>query len=476
MFKKILLVGFGPHSERIYAPILHELEDCKRLKVTCVLELAENIEATKVKATDLGLTPDVIAIQKTKNGELTQDLKIFLDDLQNKYLFDGVIIATEPTQHRQYILWALENHLHILVDKPVTTYDNVSNDIFLAKKIEDDFRLFSSKYVDRSKAFIVNAQRRYHNGFRFVLEKISEISERFQIPVTSSQSMHSDGQWRFPDEIENQTYHPYNSGYGKVSHSGYHIIDMVNEFIKAGTVTGKEADEYEYFTKFVSPDGILKQMQFKNYEQIFSKDNNQINDKFATVDVDSFSKYGEIDSHTTITPKLHGINIGNYTISLMHNTFSRRNWINPGKDLYKGNGRVKHEYHNIVQGPLQTIQIHSYQSNDKHNINTKDDYSFGGNNHFDICIFRNNAVTGDDKPFELVSIDNLGNYDSSRLVTETTKKTVVFEFIDIMFGIKVPNDSYSHFLTHADSVRMMSMIYMSAHQSGKIVSTYKYES
>ncbi len=474
--KQILLVGYGPHTERVYAPCFYELEKDNRVRISCILEVAEKMEYTKEKVGAIGFTADVIEVNRTEKSSLSTELRLFLNNLNEKYHFDGICIATEPTQHKQYILWALEQKLHILVDKPITTYDDVSNNIALAQEINKDFQLFLSMYSDRTKAFIVNAQRRYHNGFRFVLSKIREISDRFQIPVTSIQSMHSDGQWRFPDEVITEVYHGYSSGYGKVSHSGYHIIDMVNEFVRAGKVLSKEADEYEYFTKFIRPDGILKQVSLDDYKSFFPDNGDQITGKFAQAKTQDLSKYGEVDSYTSITAKRHGVNIANYSINLMHNTYSRRSWIEPGKDLYKGNGRVKHEYHNIVQGPLQTIQIHSYQASDNHTHNTKEDYNFGGNNHFDICIFRNNILTGDEVPLQRVSIDDLGAYNTSRLVTELTKKTVVYEFVDIMYGKKKPEDSLSYFTTHEESVRIMSMIYESAHQSGKVINSYKYES
>lgn len=474
--KKILLVGCGPHAERAYIPTLLELENLGRIKLTCVLETKSKLSATKDMVVSQGFSADVVNVNSVKDGELTHNLQTQLDELHGKHNFDGIIIATEPTQHRQYILWALENKIHILVDKPLTTYDNVSNDIELAKRINDDFRLFLTNYNDRSKAFIVNAQRRYHKGFQLVIQKISEIAKRFQMPITSIQSMHSDGQWRFPDEITSLNYHPYNTGYGKVSHSGYHIIDILNEFVKAGNIPGKIADEYEYYTKFIRPDGIIKQMPLNEYSGFFPQEKAALQHKLSSAKIQDFSKYGEVDASSIITAKLHGVPIAQYTINLMHNTFSRRAWVQPSKDLYKSNGRVKHEYHNIVQGPIQTIQIHSYQSNDKHSVNTKEDYLFGGNNHFDISIFRNNILTGENEPLQQISIDNLDTYDSSRLITELTKKTVMYEFVDIMYNIKKPEDSYSFFPTHADSARMMSMIYQSAHQSGSNISTYKYES
>lgn len=48
--------------------------------------------------------------------------------------------------------------------------------------------------------------------------------------------MPEDTRWRLPAEIVSQDYHPYNQGYGKLSHSGYHCVDMVNCFLRTGMV------------------------------------------------------------------------------------------------------------------------------------------------------------------------------------------------------------------------------------------------
>jgi len=52
--------------------------------------------------------------------------------------------------------------------------------------------------------------------------------------------------------------------------------------------------------------------------------------------------------------------------------------MNPAiEDLYKSNGRVKHEYHNIQQGPFQNIQVHSYQKEDKQEESNELDWLLG---------------------------------------------------------------------------------------------------
>ncbi len=139
--------------------------------------------------------------------------------------------------------------------------------------------------------------------------------------------------------------------------------------------------------------------------------------------------------------------------------------MKPGKDLYKGNGRVKHESHIIQQGPFQCIQIHSYQSNDKHDINTVEDGLFGGNNHFDIAVFRNADMFGQrEKPLRLYNLrdkDLFQNYDSNLLVQNVSKEFVVLEFINFIQGKIQKKDLLSNFDSHEIPMRIMSSIYKS---------------
>lgn len=315
--------------------------------------------------------------------------------------------------------------------------------------------------VNKGNAFIINVQRRYHPGFKFVFNKIKEISEQFNIPVTAIQSSHCDGQWRLPTEIVTQNYHPYNTGYGKGSHSGYHIFDSVYNFYKYGITDLKRPDAIEAYASFVQPDGFIKQLSYSDYQTIFGDDYSSVSKFSDEALIDKFKSYGEMDISGTYRFLKEEVNICNISINLMHNGFARRTWVKPGKDLYKGNGRVKHEYHNIQQGPFQNIQIHSYQSNDKHDTNTEEDFLLGGNNHFDIYVFRNNKLTGDTKPLEKYSINNIEDCDSQKLVVEQTKHAVVEEFIKYVLGYLNKQDLLSNIEDHVVPVKLMSMTYQS---------------
>lgn len=471
-YANVLLIGCGPHAKRVYVPAIKNLEKRNIAKLCAVVELEEAKNLTR----DYFGTDKVkqLYVERTPSEyELAAETSKALDKIVAEEGINAVIIATEPLAHMQYALWATKNKLHILMDKPISTHTNVANDLTQATKIAHDFKLLQ-ELRDPSKAFIINAQRRYHPGFQLVRDRIAEIAQRFAIPITNMQTTHCDGQWRLPEEIITQAYHPYNSGYGKVSHSGYHLIDILSSYTDTSySKSRKNFDKYGVFTSFIKPTGLLDQQRRSDYLKVFGDKYNKVSNHSDEQLRTAFKNFGEVDSTSLITLYKNNEPICNISLNLMHNGFARRSWILPGQDLYKGNGRVKHEYHNIEQGPYQNIQIHSYQSKDKHDVNTADDYKVGGNNHFDIYIYRNSDVVGG-KPLEIITAEELkGKTDfEGKLITETVKHNVVNEFIEIVLGTRQVKDTESDLSTHGLSATLMSLIYQSGNQRKEIFQEY----
>ena len=472
----IMLIGCGPHAKRVYLPALREMRDNHDVALKVVVELEDQKSLTEKTANSFFDDVEFLFTSPSKREhKLPAALEEQLDEIAKRHDIDGVIIATEPLSHMQYALWAIKHGLHILMDKPISTRKNVSNSVTQAEKLATDFALLTAKR-DPSKAFIINAQRRYHPGFQYALEQIKLIAQTYHIPITAIQSSHCDGQWRLPKEVLTQEYHPY-IGYGKVSHSGYHLIDVISQFVQDSfAASTKNFDAIGVYSSFVRPTGLLSQQNRDDYLRVFGDQYKEANEYSDQQLADLYKQAGEaeVDSNSLITLFNKGDAIANITLSLMHNGFARRDWVLPGKDLYKGNGRVKHEYHNIQQGPYQNIQIHSYQSSDKHELSTTNDYDLGGNNHFDIYIFRNAGILGGE-PLQVIRSKDLAaqmKHDSSRLVNEQLKRRVVQEFVEVISGTRKPIDTRSDLATHALSAHLMSLIYKSGIKRKEVVASY----
>ena len=105
--------------------------------------------------------------------------------------------------------------------------------------------------------------------------------------------------------------------------------------------------------------------------------------------------FGEIEAFSNLQFKKGNKVMTNVSINLTHNGFARRDWVTAeGRDLYKGNGRVRHEYHIIEQGPFQCIHFHSYQSKEVDPTLKNNLYEVGGEYHLDIFVFRNSSIIG----------------------------------------------------------------------------------
>ncbi len=466
---KLIEIGIGPHAMRIYCPILKKLSDENNIELCLAIDLKEKESIVRDYFISINLSPQLLFIDSFKENVLPQSLADYL----NKYVIhqniDGVIISTEPLCHKAYAKWALNCGLHILMDKPITTSEDVVSNLSHARNIEEDYLELLQDYfrlqTTKETIFSINAQRRFHPGFQLVCNLIQEVAEKTNCPVTSINSMHCDGQWRFPSEIVTQDYHPYNCGYGKASHSGYHIFDTVYQFYKSSQIPEKKADLIEIFSSFVQPRGFLMQLTEQDYHVLFGDDYWQVKNFSDNELWEIFQNYGEIDVAAVIKLLKNQENVGNITINLLHNSFARRDWMYPGKDLYKGNGRVKHEYHNIQQGPFQNIQIHSYQSKDKHDINNYFDNYLGGNNHFEIYIFNNTSFLNNEKSLQVITINDIKQMISAssddRLFIEAIKYRVVLEFIDFIKGKLHKEDLTSNIDDHLMPVRIMSGIYQS---------------
>ena len=153
------------------------------------------------------------------------------------------------------------------------------------------------------------------------------------------------------------------------------------------------------------------------------------------------------------------------SLNLSHNGFAKRHWVTAkGRDLYKGNGRVRHEYHILEQGPFQSIHYHSYQSKEVDPEQKTGLYDVGGEYHLEIYVFRNSKMIGG-KPFERFNIKDLNINileGKSRGHQEDARAKGFIEFIEALKGIRSREEMTSDFLSHKPAVMITSAIYQSA--------------
>jgi len=460
----IVIIGLGHHAKRIYVDFKDQI---KNVNLVGVVDLADNRENINEFLSKNNINVETFFITNKKTSDkLSINDEDRLNEFVKKINCHAVIISTEPLSHYKYIIWALKNNLHILLDKPITTEVNVSTDVNKAKKLFTDYKKIKSAYNKALKkkniVFVLQAQRRFHQGFQYTKERIREIFNRTNCPVTSIQSFHSDGQWRLPDEISDIDYHSYNQNYGKMSHSGYHSLDISLWLCGIDLKSDKKYEKFEVYSKFSRPYDFLHQIRRDDYGYFFPEHKFKNTHKCFREDL---KIEGEIDAFNSIS--LYNKDdalITHLSCSMLHNGFSQRGWCNPNMiDLYKGNGRVRHESYLIEQGPFQCIIINSFQSKEVlKNCDIKN--AVGGENHFDVHVFRNSSLFKDCKPYELFHVKEdmkYNDYSYSRGNNEDARRKCIEEFIYSIKYNNPPELQKSNFFVHSLSTKILSAIYES---------------
>ena len=465
--ENIILIGLGYHARRIYFPVLQEFQKKKIINKIFVVDLKnQKLIINKYLKDKNAKNVKVLFLNKPLNKKLTKALEQKLSIIIKNNQIKGVIIATEPLAHLVYAKWAIKNKLSVLMDKPITTYEGIITHEKYAKQLIVDYNQLIKEYNNTRKTkpsivFVVMAQRRFHNAFRKMKEKIREVYEYTNCPVTSIQSFHGDGQWRFPTEIIDQTAHPYNQGYGKCSHSGYHFFDIASWLMEGND---KDPDEMEVISSSLRPIDFINQYTFDDYRKNF-KDFDKYNKYSEKEFIEKTKDFGEIDSFSNFVFKKNGKVTTLASINLAHNGFSQRGWVtSEGKDLYKGNGRVRHESHYILQGPFQAISYTSYQSKEVNPNLEKDIFDIGGEYHLDIHIFRNTTFNPKWKCVEKFTVKDMIKRemkDKSRGHQEDARREAILGFIKNLQTGNRQVSQYSDLTQYLRSVKMMSGVYQS---------------
>ncbi len=454
--RNIGLIGLGLHARRIYYPLLEKYSIQRQLKLVIIVDIEGNEDSINAFLRNRILQPlQKLFVPKdyASSETLKHNLVQLLNNVIEQHKLDGIIVASEPKSHKAYLKWALKNDIDILVDKPITCPVNSANTIEDARKIELDFYELKELYTRASSNFIVQAQRRGHLGYLYIQKYLDEFINEFQVPISYIDISHSDGMWVMPNEWDREN-HSYKYGTGKLMHSGYHFVDLLAWFLELNQqVKEQEADEIDMFVKSFNPLDFMNQLQAHHYERFFQRDYSQ---HFSADRFKQIKNYGELDVFMLSQLKRCSSVVTTASLSLQQNSFSGRAWADLPLDIYKGNGRIRHERVNIQVSTLLNIQVHSYQSYqtpDKVDI----DYGIGNIDHFDIFIFRNSDITGG-KPFERLEIgknhyfQRINQSDTYFSHNESARENLFLDFINRSL-------SKSDFLCHNLTNKLMSKIY-----------------
>jgi predicted dehydrogenase len=454
---KVIIIGFGHHARRIYFPILTSLKEASNVEIVGIVDLKaqKNVILSFLEANNANIP--ALFVKNNENDEK------FVTEFADTVNANCVVISTGPEKHIDYASWAIKKGLHVLMDKPIHAESQSAHSVPSARKIHENYyslvRLLEAARKKTPKLVCeVMTQRRHHPAYKMIRDIIEEVYEKTSCPITYYYGFHNDGQWRLPSELRDIAYHGYQDGNGKASHSGYHFYDLLNWFTEV------------YFT-----DKNIDKLKVRSWPNFTTNYMTQINQKvlqksFPTTDFDKFpdssvmDKYGEIDVMSTVQLISDKNVVTHAQIDLLHSGFSSRSWPSvDNRDLYKNNGRVRHEQHYINMGPFLSISLTSWQSKpfQSEDIDSERIFDPGHEYHLDVDIFRNSAIIGgkDAQSYALQDIYSPTLEDYSRGHQEDARTSAIEEFLFLVnSGEPIGSSSLE---SHALTSNIMSTVYES---------------
>lgn len=361
--RKIVVIGLGLHARHYHYKILESLADQFNLTIELLIDLDDQQGIIREYLATRTLKPKrqlYLSSHYRLLEELPPEAKQCLDELLATTGFDGVLISTEPKSHKAYALWAIHNHLDVLIDKPISAPIMQRDREEDAQKIFNDYSEIALALKNSRSHMVVLAPRRHHRGIDVLREYLGDQLNRYEVPITFIGIHHSEGQWNMPDEFHTRENHPYKYGYGLLLHSGYHQIDLFYWLLKLNFRLSTKPDHLEITARCVTPFDFLQQVNKNAYQLLFNT--NGIYDSYFTPErLAELKGFGETDISILCQAFCDEAVITTSSINLLQTSFSRRAWSKLPLDTYKGNGRTRHENLNIQMGPLINIQTHSYQ-------------------------------------------------------------------------------------------------------------------
>ncbi|MCQ3974411.1 MAG: hypothetical protein DPW09_13270 [Anaerolineae bacterium] len=451
--KNIILAGLGPHARRIYYPLLEKYARQYQIKVPLIIDLHAQKETICAYLSNRMLQPErlfFVENQERNSETLPESLHQVLVEVGSKEKIHGLIISTEPKAHKPYIFWAIDQNIDILIDKPISAPIGAGTNLEAAQKIWQDYQKISRRLEQSRSNLVVQCQRRSHPGYRLIKNYLQDFVCAYAIPISYIDIYHADGMWSMPGELFQRENHPYKYGYGKLMHSGYHFIDLFGWLAEINClIEAKQPTSVDLYVKRFRPFDFMQQINQVDYQRLLGVEQPAHFFEAARPDL------GELDVFILGQLKRGEAVITTTSINLQQNSFCRRAWPYEPKDVYKGNGRVRHERLNIQVSNLLNIQVHSYQS---YEVGKKDVITTGAGHedHFDIFIFRNSGLVGG-QPLAKFSLGEEvrreHSQDSSYLGHNEQAREALF--LDFLEGRPSP----SHFSTHGLTNKLLSKIY-----------------
>jgi len=374
----------------------------------------------------------------SNDGEMGKEDKNNLNRLIEQESINGVIITTEAIAHMPYLKLAVRKGIPCLVEKPLTSYNGISHELDKAQQILKDYDYLKKAAEDTGSFISIVSQRRWNKAFLFIKDKIEEVFDLYEVPVSLLRGAKNKGDWMGPKQLLTKENHPYKYGYGVLSHTGYHPIDIMDFTIsKISAKLG--INRIEVFGQMSFPGEVYSGTKNAG---IFSENLEDLN----------IGGLGESSVNGVYSYFKNSTKVALVNIQVTNNGLCQKDFYQPEGHIWdRTPGTIRQESYTWTQGPFQEIDFELYQ--DK--TGTHDSlYEYGGDNYGLITIKRN----GKKRNVERISIKEFET--GTERAADTCLKEAISDFIDRLNGAKiVPRSDLEY---HEIPIKIESGLYQSA--------------
>ena len=382
MKRNLIIIGLGPHAQACQYYFLETMyRKGMPIRVRLLVELQDRAEDVENFLQNKSLQPDQLfglPVEDRNSPTIHPKLLEFVEKI--KHTVDGVLVCTEPKAHKKYILWALQNNIDVLSDKPLTA-PLINEQGF--EQVWQDYQDIETALSKSKARLCLLTNKRVHKAYQEVYNQVRDFVTQYQMPITQIEMSEGGGVWAFPTEFESRENHPYKYGYGVLLHTGFHYVDLVLHYQSINHLIGLQEDKINVHAFGSTPYDAVHQISQKVYEKMFPKEN--FSSVFASLPLEKYKQYGIVDLLSTLQFEKDGAVITQATLNMLQNTLSSRCKSQTPQNPYLQLGRLTQNYISVSCGPLFNVKLSFFQP-DKVPDGTYDTYI--------VETLRNTALVG----------------------------------------------------------------------------------
>lgn len=347
--KNVLIIGgSGTWSGKTYIP---SIKNSDKVKLVAIMDSINPYFSEKTIQHF-----DFLEENKVKWIRTAEDCNA---DLLKKCIIENdidiAIVSTPPKFHFEYTLLLLSYGVDIICDKPIiatkaqsslleSAMENIKKYNALLEAIQESH---NRKKIRR--CFVLTPlRRRFQTTYTGLFESLQTIKNEFSQEVSRITISHNDGVFRFYDEVEIKCgSHGYSDGFGKLTHTGFHILDLVAALIEYGCFN----ENIQCSCKIINCTTVGEMLSSNGVNAKLLRNQN------VPRKVSDIALQSEMDLAICYTLYRNGSKFCNIMVDLIHCGKSNRIQHSYNFDQYNDQGRTNELTLHIQQGSLFSIQM-----------------------------------------------------------------------------------------------------------------------